>query len=149
MKPHGLESWLAAEASARSGMLRQGLRGRGGETGFADDGCPGAVVRVDPRDGAVCVFRDTAVVAHFSRPLDPAAVSAESFRVQDDRGPVAGRVRLSPDAGVLIWEPAEPLAAYVHHFIVTAGLRDARGREIATHLSRFLTCDLMQRDISG
>jgi hypothetical protein len=149
VKAHGMESWLAAEATARSGMLRQGLRVRGGETDVFTDGTPGALVRIDPRDGSVCVFRDTPVVAHFSRPLDPTGVTAQTFRVQDDQGPVPGRLRLSPDASVLIWEPAEPLAAYVHHFVVSSGLRDARGRELTTHLSRFLTCDLMQRDISG
>jgi hypothetical protein len=86
---------------------------------------------------------------HFSRPLDPAGVSAQTFRVQADGGAVPGHVRLSPDASVLIWEPAAPLAAYVHHFVVSSGLRDVRGREVAAHLSRFLTCDLMRHDISA
>jgi hypothetical protein len=130
-------------------MLRQGLRVRGGEPAGSADGAPAAVLRVDPRDGAVCVFRDTPVVAHFSRPLEPTSVSPQAFRVQADGGALPGHVRLSPDASVLIWEPAEPLAPYVHHFVVSSGLRDARGREVAVHLSRFLTCDLMRRDISG
>jgi hypothetical protein len=104
---------------------------------------------MDPSDGAVCVFRDSSVVAHFSRPLDAATVSAQTFRVWDDQGAVPGRLRLSPDGSVLMWEPDAPLAAYVHHFVISTGLRDARGREVAHHLSRFLTCDLMRRDISG
>jgi hypothetical protein len=129
--------------------MRQALRVRGGEHAGSVGAHQGKLLRVDPRDGAVCVFRDTAVVAHFSRQLDPAGISEQTFRVQADRGVVAGRVRLSPDARVLIWQPAEPLAPYVHHFLICSGLRDARGREVISHLSRFLTCDLMRHDISG
>lgn len=136
-------------ASAGAGLPRQGLRSHGVEPGGPGGDGPASVVRVAPHDGAVCVFRDTPVVAHFSKPLDPASVGLQTFRVWDDRGPLPGHVRLSPDASVVIWEPDAPLTANAHHFVVCSGLRDARAREVAGHLSRFLTCDFMRRDISG
>lgn len=143
------KGWSAPEAAAGPGVLRPGLRSHGSESGGPGEDGPASVVRIDPHDGAVCVFRDTPVVAHFSRPLDPAGVSSQTFRVWDDQGAVLGHVRLSPDASVLLWEADAPLAAYVHHFVISSGLRDTRGREVSPHLSRFLTCDLMRRDISG
>lgn len=143
------KDFAAPEAAAGSGVLRPGLRSHGSDSGGPGEGGPSSVVRIDPRDGAVCVFRDTPVVAHFSRPLDPAGVSSQTFRVWDDQGAVPGHVRLSPDACVLMWEPDGPLAAYVHHFVISSGLRDTRSHEVRAHLSRFLTCDLMRRDISG
>jgi hypothetical protein len=114
-----------------------------------EDDAPASLLRIEPQDGAVCVFRDSPVVAHYSRPLDPASVGAETFRVWADEGVVSGRLRLSPDGSVLIWEPGAPLGSFVHHFVSSSGLRDARGREVAERLSRFLTCDLMRRDLSG
>jgi hypothetical protein len=147
-QPHQ-KGWSASEAAAGSGVLRPGLRSHGSESGGAGEDGPTSVLRIDPRDGAVCVFRDTPVVAYFSRPLDPAGVSAQTFRVLDDQGAVSGHVRLSPDACVLMWKPDGPLAANVHHFVISSGLRDTRSREVSAHLSRFLTCDLMLRDISG
>jgi hypothetical protein len=106
------------------------------------------MIRVEPRDGAVCVFRDAPVVARFSACLDAASVGADTFRVMDDRGPLDGELRVSPDARVLIWEPRQPLAPNLHHFVMASGLRDARGREVSPHLSRFLTCGLTRKDLS-
>jgi hypothetical protein len=124
------------------------LRSSGTGHGTSDDGgC--WIVRIEPGDGAVCVFRDAPVVVRFSGCLDAASVGADAFRVMDDRGPLAGELRLSPDARVLIWEPLQPLAANLHHFVMASGLRDARGRAVSTHLSRFLTCGLMRKDLSG
>ena len=48
---------------------------------------PCEMVRVDPANGAVGVFRDAQVMVAFSRPLDPATLSARSFRVEDARPP--------------------------------------------------------------
>lgn len=132
-----------------STALRQGLRASGGAPcGPGEDG-PCWLLRVDPRDGAACVFRDAPVVAHFSRAVDPASVSAATFRVWGEQGPIPGAFCLSPDACVLIWEAGRPFQAHVHHFVTISRLRDARGREVSSHLSRFLTCDLMRHDLSG
>ena len=125
------------------------LRCHGMESAGSADDAGARLLRIEPRDGAVCVFRDTPVIAHFSRPLDADSVGPDSFRVWDDRGAVAGLVRLSPDASVLIWEPGVPLVANVHHFVIASGLRDVRGHELASHLSRFLTCDLTRKDLTG
>jgi len=126
-----------------------GLRASG--AGLGPAGGTGAcwIIRVDPRDGADCVFRDAPVVARFSGCLDPASVSADTFRVLDDQGPLSGDLRVSPDGRVLIWTPLRPLSPDQHHFVVASGLRDVRGREGGAHLSRFRTCGLTRQDLSG
>jgi len=133
-------------ASATPGT---GLRANGTALGGRGEDGPSWLIRVDPRDGAVCVFRDALVVAHFSRAVDATSVTAQTFRVWDDQGPIPGAFRLSPDACVLIWEARRPLEPHVHHFVTASRLRDVSGREVSSHQSRFLTCDLMRHDISG
>lgn len=126
-----------------------GLRSSGGCMGPAGEPEACWMIRVDPQDGADCVFRDTPIVARFSGCLDPASVCADTFRVLDDQGPLTGDLRMSPDGHVLIWAPHTPLSPNLHHFVMASGLRDARGREVSAHLSRFRTCGLTRQDLSG
>jgi hypothetical protein len=155
-----VETWalpLSARAAvtivpaAASGPLpvtvtRQGLRSN--SVGW--DGPPGdrraGVVRIDPGDGAAGVFRDDPVVALLSHPVDAASVTGETFRVADEGGTVAGMLRLSPDARVVVWTPCAPLRPDSDHVVTIDGLRDLRGREMATHRSGFRACRFTARD---
>ena len=110
---------------------------------------PAQVVRVDPDDGATCVFRDAPVVARLSRPLDAESLGGPSFRVEDQEGPVPGRFLVSPDGHVVIWRAERPLIPGAVHFVVACGLRDRSGREVARHVSRFVPCDLSFSDLPG
>lgn len=130
-------------------VARQGLRSNSVCFGGPSDEGPARVERMDPRDGATGVLRDTPVIARLSRPADPLTLSAQSFQVRDDLGPVPGHIRLSPDGRVLIWQAERPLRSDALHFVTTAGLRDRRGGAVSPLVSRFLTCDLVRADLPG
>jgi hypothetical protein len=149
--PLSARAAVALVPAAASGPLpvavsRQGLR----SNTVSWDGPPGDrrawVVRIDPGDNAIGVFRDDPVVATLSHPADLASVTATAFRVMDDEGDVAGAVRPSPDARVLVWTSPTPLRP-VEHTVVIEGLRDLRGREMAPHRSRFSACRFTSRDV--
>jgi hypothetical protein len=103
---------------------------------------PTRVLRVDPRDGAAGVFRDSPVVLRLSRPADPESLAPATLRVEGPLGAVPGRVGLSPDGECLIWTGERLFAADSLHFVVLRGLLDDRGREVAHHVSRFVSCDV-------
>ncbi|MBI3932762.1 MAG: hypothetical protein HY317_05045 [Acidobacteria bacterium] len=107
------------------------------------------VARVDPADGAVGVFRDACVVVWLSHPADPGSLSAATLHVEDPAGLVPGRLDVSPDAHAVVWRGERPLTPGVPHFVVASGLRDARGREVSPHVSRFVPCDVGWRDLGG
>lgn len=149
--PLSARAAVALVPAAASGPLpvavsRQGLR----SNTVSWDGPPGdgraRVVRIDPGDDAVGVFRDDPVVATLSHPADLASVTPSAFRVTDDAGAVAGVVHPSPDARVLVWTASEALGAG-EHTVVIEGLRDLRGREMAPHRSRFSACRFTSRDV--
>jgi hypothetical protein len=109
---------------------------------------PARVLRVDPRDGAMGVFRDSPVIVRLSQPVDPFSISAATFHVEGPRGAVPGRAGLSPDAECVIWSAEEPFALDALHFVVVRGLVDQRGRPVAPHVSRFVSCDLIWSSFS-
>jgi hypothetical protein len=102
------------------------------------EGSSARVVRIDPPDGARGVFRDTPIVASFSRPVDRLTVSGDTFLVMDEDGAVPGGVWTSIDGRVAIWTPGRLLSAGRLHCVRLAGLRDARGRELSVHESAFV-----------
>jgi hypothetical protein len=104
---------------------------------------PTRVLRVDPRDGASGVFRDSPVVVRLSRPADPESLSSATFRVEGPRGAVPGRLGCSPDRECLIWTGEELFASDALHFVVVRGLHDHRGQEVVPHVSRFVCCDVV------
>jgi hypothetical protein len=106
------------------------------------------VLRVNPEDGAVGVFRDAPVIVSLSHPLDPACLTTGIVRVETSDGSVVeGRVTSSPDGAVLIWTAARTLAAGAVHFVALRGLRDRRGLELKPHVTRFVPCDLTLADL--
>jgi hypothetical protein len=107
------------------------------------------VARLEPRDGATGVFRDSAVLARLTHPVEPSSAGARSFIVEDPEGPVPGRVSLSADGLILVWHPVKTMKPGVPHFVVISGLRDAAGRAMRPHLSRFVTGWLLWEDVSG
>jgi hypothetical protein len=110
---------------------------------------PTRVLRVDPSDGLMGVFRDTPVLVRLSRPAQAASVCPDTFRVEDPSGAVCGRTRLSPDGRVVIWRGDRLLAAGVEHVLVVCGVRDERGREVTPYRSRFVPCTLVWADLPG
>jgi len=111
----------------------------------ADD--PVRVLRIEPRDGATGVFRDTPIVASLSHALQPSSVTAEAFAVEDEDGAVPGRSALSADGRCVVWRAERLLVPGATHRVTVSGLRDVRGRTMAPHRSGFVPCDLTFRDL--
>ena len=135
--------WLPATAAVSRPGLRSNTVGWDGPPGDR----PARVVRIDPADGARGVFLDDPVVATLSHPADVASATPETFRVADDAGDVPGDLRFSPDARVLVWTPRRLLRGGIEHAVTIAGLRDLRGREMASHASRFAPCPFRAQDV--
>ncbi len=107
------------------------------------------ILRLEPADGVSGVFRDSTVLVRVSVPVDPASVSGAGFHVEDPDGRVPGRVSVSPDGLLLVWQPDDSMKPGVPHFVVIEGLQDAAGRLFPRHLSRFVTGWLLWEDLSG
>lgn len=109
--------------------------------GLAEPETPEAarLLAVDPADGALGVLRDGAVVLRFSRALDPRSVTTGTIRLLADAGAVPAFLSLSPDRRLVVCAPQRALAPEAMHFVVAEGVRDAEGRELPRHLSRFRT----------
>jgi hypothetical protein len=105
------------------------------------------VVRVEPPDGASGILRDAPVLARVSHRLDSRTLSADSVRIVGHAGPVSMRLELSRDGFVLICRPDLPLEGGVEHRLEIVGLRDARGREVMAHESRFVPGGLGLHDL--
>jgi hypothetical protein len=105
------------------------------------------VVRVEPPDGASGILRDAPVLARISHRLDARTLSPDSVRIIGDSGPVSMRTELSRDGFILICRPERPLEAFVEHRFEIVGLRDARGREVLAHASRFVPGGLGLHDL--
>ena len=134
-------------AGSTVAVSRFGLRSNTLAFGGAWDDEPMRVVRVDPADGLTGVFRDTPILVRLSRAADAGSLTLQSFRVEDAGGLVPGHARLSPDGYVIIWQGSRLLEAGVEHRLLIAGLRDRRGREIASFRSRFAPCTLIRAEL--
>ena len=116
---------------------------------LAESDDPPRVIEVDPRDGAVGVFRDTTILLRLSHPVDVDSISPDSLRVERPSGWVSLRFCVSPDGHVIVGFPSEPLSHDMVHFVVASGLRDRRGRNVAAHVSRFIPGHVGWGDFSG
>ena len=105
------------------------------------------VVRVEPPDGASGVLRDAPVLARVSHRLDARTLGPDSVRIVGHSGPIAIRMELSRDGFVLICRPERPLEAGVEHRLELVGLKDARGRTVLAHESRFVPGGLGLHDL--
>jgi hypothetical protein len=150
LSSHSALAVVPADASgpAPLSVSRQGLRSNSLSWGGPPGDTPPRVLRIDPSEGAVGVFRDTPVVALLSHCADRHSLDAHVLVVTDESSRVPGRVILSPDGLVLVWQPDRLLKAGVPHEVQCAGLRDLRGREIASLYSRFVPCDLTWTDLA-
>jgi Big-like domain-containing protein len=108
---------------------------------------PVRVLRVEPKDGATGVFRDTPIVASLSHALQPSSVTAEAFAVEDEDGAVPGRSALSADGRCVVWRAERLLVPGAAHRVTVAGLRDLRGRPMVPHRSAFVPCGLTFGDL--
>ena len=125
----------------------RGLRAPGKTWRDVPEGVTPHVLHLDPPDGARGVFRDTPIVASFSRAADPRSVSGDTFVVRDEDGPVPGGVWTSLDGRVAVWTPARLLVPGARHCVRLAGLRDGRGRDLAAYESAFVPGDLALGDL--
>jgi hypothetical protein len=139
---------LAASGPAVVTVTRQGLRSNGLAWGGPPGDGPGAVVRVDPPDGAVGVLADSPVVARLSHPVHADRVAAGAFEVWSQGQAVPGTLRCSPAGHLLIWSPASALDPGQTHEVRIHGLQDVRGREVTPHVSTFTPCDLISPELS-
>ena len=122
----GAVAWSGARGTLRAGAVP------------GDAEAP-TVLRVNPEDGAVGVFRDAPVIVSLSHPVDPGSLTPEAVRVETSDGAVVeGRVRPSPDGAVLIWTAARSLTAGTVHFVALRGLRDRRGLDLKPHVTRLI-----------
>lgn len=129
----GVAAWSAARGGLRSGPAE------------AEEP---TVLRVNPEDGAVGVFRDAPVIVSLSHPVDLDSLSPDAVRVETSDGTaVEGRLTPSPDGAVLIWTAAAVLTPGIVHFVALRGLRDRRGLDLKAHVTRFVPCDLTLADL--
>jgi hypothetical protein len=108
---------------------------------------PLRVLRTDPADGESGVWRDIAVVAWISAPIDPATVGRGSLVVEAGEGSVDGELSLSPDGLVVLWRPLGPLEARVRHRVTVRELCDRRGRTLEPYETDFWPCDLTHLEV--
>jgi hypothetical protein len=137
-----------ANGPAAVSVSRHGLRSNSLSWGGPPGDNPARVLRLEPGEGATGIFRDTPVVALLSHAVDRASLRDEVLVVTDPSGKVPGRVVLSPDGRVLVWQGDRLLAPGVTHEVQCAGLRDLRGRELASYHGRFVACDLAWSDLA-
>ena len=128
-------------------VSRQGLRSNSLAWGGPPGDTPPRVVRIDPGEGAAGVFRDTPVVALLSHAADRQSLDPHVLVVTDASSRVPGRIVLSPDGRVLVWQSDRLLNAGESHEVQCAGLRDLRGREITGLYTRFVPCDITWSDL--
>jgi Bacterial Ig-like domain len=131
-----------------AGAVALGVRGTLRAGAVAGDAEAPMVLRVNPEDGAVGVFRDAPVIVSLSHPVDPGSLTPEAVRVETSDGAVVeGRVSPSPDGAVLIWTAVRTLTPGIVHFVALRGLRDRRGLDLKPHVTRFVPCDLTLSDL--
>jgi hypothetical protein len=149
LSPHSALAVVPADASgpAALSVSRQGLRSNSLAWGGSPSDPPPRVLRIDPGEGAAGVFRDTPVVALLSHAADRQSLDAHVLVVTDASSRVPGRVVLSADGRVLVWQSDRLLRAGECHEVQCAGLRDLRGREIAGLFTRFVPCDITWSDV--
>ena len=129
-------------------VTRRALRASSQSWGGSPGDVAPRVLRIDPGEGARGVFRDTPIVALLSHAAARHSLEAHVFVVTDRGSRVPGRVVLSPDGRVLVWQADRLLKAGEWHEARCAGLRDLRGREIAGLSSRFVPCDITWSDLA-
>jgi hypothetical protein len=83
------------------------------------------------------VWRDTPILLHVSRPVDPALLPAAVLELRDGAGRVPLRLEVTCAGRVVVVWPTRRLAAGIEHEVVAEGLRDRVGREVAAHRSSF------------
>jgi hypothetical protein len=93
------------------------------------------------------VWRDIAVVAWISAPIDPATLGDGSLVVETVESSVEGELTLSPDGLVVLWRPLKPLAARVRHRVTVRELCDRAGRALEPYEADFWPCDLTHREV--
>lgn len=109
---------------------------------------PARVLRVEPVDGATGVLRDAAVLLKLSAPVDESSLALGAVTVRDDQGAVPGHLLVSGEGDLLVWQPQRRLSPEALHFVLARGLRDAHGRELPEHCSRFVAGPLALADLA-
>jgi TolB protein len=104
----------------------------GGAASAMGVSAPLSVVGTSVRRGALDVPRGSTFSVYFSKPLDPASVTASAVRVLGPSGrPVRGFVRYGALARAAIFTPASPLGAGTYTLSVSPMLADTAGTRMA------------------
>jgi predicted SnoaL-like aldol condensation-catalyzing enzyme len=100
---------------------------------------PPKVTGVDPADGAADESIDSAVNVSFSKAVDPATVTTDTFRV-DNGSPVSGTVAVAGNGRSATFTPDAALAFSTEHTVtMTGGITDAHGNPLVEFVSGFTT----------
>ncbi len=103
---------------------------------------PLGVVSVSPADGAGNVALSAAVTLRFSKPLDPASVTADRVVLTGPAGTVPGSLAVSAGGAVVTLRPSAALAANQAYTVTVVGLADQAGATLAgPFTSRFTSLD--------
>lgn len=155
--PHAITIILNAPASAPGQAQIQGqaiYRRDAGEltapalpdplTLYSTQNPPG-VTATDPAHGAVDVAVDQVITASFSRPMDPATISAQTFLLTGSgRGAIAGAVAYDENTTTASFTPGADLAGSTNYTAtLTTDVKSAGGTAlIAEHDFFFSTMDI-------
>ncbi len=103
--------------------------GGGGGGGGGETGQPPAVTAVEPVDGATDAFAVPVLTATFSKPMDEATLTEETFLLRDAGGAsIAGAVEYDAVAQTATFTPSKGLrAGEVYTAAVTTGAADLEG----------------------
>lgn len=101
---------------------------------------PPTVLAVEPADGAEMVPLTAVVKVTFSKPIDPATMTATALTVADATGPLAGVRSVTPGNRVVTFQPQSLLTSQTNYTVtVTTAVEDLNGRAlpaaVVTHFS--------------
>lgn len=97
-----------------------------------NDGCPPSVKSVLPDPERIDVPRDAQVQIHFSAPIDPDSVTAQSIHIYGRwSGPVQGQYELSPDQHTVTFTRDRPFSAGEAVFVnISTDIRNTQNQPL-------------------
>ena len=104
--------------------------------------CPPPTVKsIDPADDAVDAPVEGSVYVNFSRPVDPATITPDTFLLSDG-APVPGTITVIGDGTGAKFDPDADLAhSTAYSVTLTSGISDTEGNQLVEFVSAFTTED--------
>ena len=102
--------------------------------------CPPPTVKsIDPADDAVDAPVEGSVYVNFSRPVDPATITPDTFLLSDG-APVPGTITVIGDGTGAKFDPDADLAhSTAYSVTLTSGISDTEGNQLVEFVSAFTT----------